>query len=597
MVKSQISLEFITSSMLFVFLMLFVVSSLLQSYTLIADDSLQSEAKSSADRFVSQLFSHTGELGWSEPFSTPAMGLLGEEAEGVPYFTTLVSAAGGSDPLSLSLAFLDEDNLPDIAGVGSGGPPLDDEKIFILLGRDRQEAKYAGKGYSNLSSGLHQFSIAAGDINGDGYVDIIASSQSADGMTAFLGNGQGQFSNFTLQSALPLTSSYRSLKLDDFNGDLYADLLAVNRSGQVPVIFYNLGNGTFGQENLLPSTKQHMSFDVGDFNSDGSKDIVGATSSGITLFINDGAGSFTEVSSGWNLPQTGRYTDIATLDANGDGLDDAVFSRVKDPIGSDLRGVYLFLNNGNSFALGAWIESLSTFSFSLSSVVADDFNGDSYPDIAFSTDANIELFLNDGTGSYTNFTEEASMPTGNFRFLAAGDLNGDKVPDLLATQVGSNNVFQLVNEPVFFQKPMREQPIKYDKLQKFAGLSFGQAKHLLKTSRNYRIKVSYLPSLAITSYYENEVNISSNQLLNTFSNDEPVRISFEVVGSSSSLVPKVYTVAVGPSGRGRVFGASKHGDFYKVSLDLNEVGIYRLETVAMTDVYYGKTKAFIEVID
>jgi hypothetical protein len=93
-------------------------------------------------------------------------------------------------------------------------------------------------------------SVAVGDLNGDGFPDLVVSSwYSANGSPAILlGKGDGTFQNAT--SNLP--SSVSSVALGDLNGDGKLDVvLGSNGSepGESPgtiSVSYGNGDGTFG---------------------------------------------------------------------------------------------------------------------------------------------------------------------------------------------------------------------------------------------------------------------------------------------------------------------------------------------------------------
>jgi hypothetical protein len=125
----------------------------------------------------------------------------------------------------------------------------------------------------NYSVGLTATSLAAGDFNGDGKLDLAVATDSSNNVSVLLGNGDGTF-----QPAVNygVGVSPRALALGDFNGDGKIDLVTANTySNNVSVLFGN-GDGTFQASVDYPSGSfpQPQSLAVGDFNGDGRLDLA-----------------------------------------------------------------------------------------------------------------------------------------------------------------------------------------------------------------------------------------------------------------------------------------------------------------------------------
>ena len=135
---------------------------------------------------------------------------------------------------------------------------------------------------------LHQYHLTLGDINADGYTDIIT----AEGI--FFADAYGFGGITAKQLNLPADNQNYLLKSGDFNGDGKADLLVLNRSGKDHFLFQSrLGEGPVVNEHLvLVQTLNHLQWAKAD--SNGSR--------------------------------TGLAERIHILDINGDGQDD-VFAR------------------------------------------------------------------------------------------------------------------------------------------------------------------------------------------------------------------------------------------------------------------------------
>lgn len=293
-----------------------------------------------------------------------------------------------------------------------------------------QLVQLGGPYSANISYGL-----AAGDLDADGYVDIIETSTFAANIW-YRNDQSGGFSvgqSFGLPASEDAAAAVANF---DKSLDGSLDVVTVSRmaiaSSARTNVYLNTGtalNTTAAWTGLYDQWSDDVA--VGDFNNDGWPDFVVANRMGDSrIWINDQAGSgvsFSElVVSGANVGAAG--VTVARL--NADSYDDIVFS----------DGTVVLSN-------GSGVFSASNIGSSGFRVDSADLNGDTHQDLVFTGNYApmvVRLGVGDGTfGTATSFGE-----TGDPRFDASlADVNNDgNVDILIAGWAAVNAPFEFVYE-------------------------------------------------------------------------------------------------------------------------------------------------------
>ena len=221
-------------------------------------------------------------------------------------------------------------------------------------------------------------SLRTGDFNGDGKLDLVMANENTNvgngSIGVLLGVGHGAFA---AQTTYTVGDRPQTVALGDLNGDGRLDLIVATYYGQTLDVLMNQGSGTFGPRVSYSTGFRMTAAEVGDVNGDGKLDIVvsnagTATSAGASLsvFVNQGAGTF---GAGVNYATAGNLGSLALADFNGDGKVDAM---IGPGFGATLS---VLLNQGTGAFAAPLVFNAGVFQ---SAMIAGDFNGDGKVDVA-----------------------------------------------------------------------------------------------------------------------------------------------------------------------------------------------------------------------
>jgi hypothetical protein len=280
------------------------------------------------------------------------------------------------------------------------------------------------------------YQATAGDLDGDGDVDLVANT--ALGLRILWNDGQGRFTPGPVLAPSTLVATRVALADIDNDGDLDIAIgylwFFVYAPGQLLRNDGPLGFTPVSTQWPTVNTAPHELLFV-DFDGDGDLDLV--TADGLNaapsmsqpapynrLYLNNGAGTFTDVTATRmpNVPIGSR--SVAAGDIDGDGDVDIVFAAATCRVFvQNAAGVAVETPGRVPNVLASW----NTF-YDIE-LVDVDLDGDL--DLVGASDVSAVVFHNDGTGV---FTLAAWLADPDVLSLHVADIDGDGRRDLLATR-------------------------------------------------------------------------------------------------------------------------------------------------------------------
>ncbi len=273
-------------------------------------------------------------------------------------------------------------------------------------------------------------SVFVGDVDGDGFKDVLATSY-LDYTVVWFKNIDG-LGTFAAPQAID-TNLYNAQRvyLADIDNDGDMDVFAL---GTRNVTWYeNLdGLGTFSSPQSIDSINNYTLFamDFGDLDGDGDMDISVAGSYGLMYYLNlDGQGTFGTR----QIIENANYKSVGTriADIDNDGDNDLGY------IGTTATGSFVGWSK-NLDGLGEFgpIQIITTILTTPKSVIVADFDNDGDLDVASSAQGNggvIAWYENtDGLGTFAN-TQQIVSQTSNSPFdIYAADIDGNNTIDIVS---------------------------------------------------------------------------------------------------------------------------------------------------------------------
>jgi hypothetical protein len=283
---------------------------------------------------------------------------------------------------------------------------------------------------------------AAGDVDGDGYDDLVVATGPAQATLVFLNVVDPANEHKRVLTTAPLSLGQAGIDNDvavvDVDGDGDLDIVTAAGGGRSNVVFANDGSGTF-TGTALQGSAGALSVAAGDFDGDGNVDLVfGKLGANV---LHRGTGSSTSFLPG-SAFGSGESRDVAAANLLGNDVAEVVVANADGD-------AQIYRGTSGSLVLDRTLPTGPT-----TSVATGDFNNDGFTDLVFgkaptggSPEAANLVFLNTAASGGGLFLSDGLGAAPTVAIASAdADLDGD-TDVVFVNRTGAHQVFMHVGVP------------------------------------------------------------------------------------------------------------------------------------------------------
>ncbi len=347
----------------------------------------------------------------------------------------------GSNPQSVATGDLDGDGKADMAIVNAASNTVSVLRNTSTSGTISFAAKV------DYATGLRPQGIAIGDVDGDGKLDLLAVTTIST-VSVFRNTSTSGTISFAAKVDYTTGSSPYSIAIGDMDGDGKPDLAIANYGSSTVSLFRNTstsGTVSFAAKVDYATGNNPQSVSIGDLDGDGKADMAVANynSNTVSVFRNSSTSGVISFAAKVDYTTGSTPQSVSIGDLDGDGKADMAVANYYS------NTISVFRNTSVSGTASFAAKADYTTGNNPQNISIADLNGDGKPELAvvnYGLNA-VSVLRNTGTSGAISFAAKIDYATGSNPYsVAIGDLDGDGKADMAVANYGSNTVSVLRNQ-------------------------------------------------------------------------------------------------------------------------------------------------------